>query len=82
VNKISEYFHLAGYRYWTAFLLPALVGTTLPFWLNPPGFSFKAFEAMEFLIAILFFYTGFSLVHAHFNNKTTIVQSKTRLLLI
>ena len=82
MNKISEYFQLAGYRYWTSSLLPALVGTTLPFWLNPPGFSFKAFEAIEFLIAILFFHTGFSLLLAHFENKTTTVRLKSRLLLI
>ena len=82
MNKISEYFYLARYHYWTAFLLPALVGTTLPFWLNPPGFSFKVFGAIEFLIAILFFYSGFFLLHAHFENKTNTIHSKSRLLLI
>ena len=82
MNYISDYFQLAGYRYWTASLLPVLVGTTLPFWLNPPGFSFKTFEAIEFLIAILFFHTGFSFLHAHFENKITTARLKSRLLLI
>ncbi|MBN1213059.1 MAG: UbiA family prenyltransferase, partial [candidate division Zixibacteria bacterium] len=61
---------------------PALVGTTLPFWLKPPGFSFKAFEAIEFLIAILFFHTGISFLYAHFENKTATIRSKSQLLLI
>lgn len=82
MNKISQYFQLAGYRYWTASLLPALVGTTLPFWLNPPGFSFKAFESIEFLIAVLFFHSGFSLLLAHFENKATTLRLKSPLLLI
>lgn len=71
VNKIPEYFHLAGYRYWTASLLPALVGTTLPFWLNPPGFKFKLFEAVLFLLATVICHSGFSLLHTYFKIKHT-----------
>ena len=78
-RTISEFLHLAGYRYWTASLLPALVGTTLPFWLNPPRFSFKFVEAIEFLIATLLFHAGFSFLHAYFENRTTTTWTKSRL---
>ena len=54
-NIISEYFQFAGNRYWTASILPALIGTTIPFWLNPPDFKFKIIEAILFLIVVLWF---------------------------
>jgi len=57
---------LAGARYWSASLLPALLGTTLPFWLSPPEFSFRPLAAVEFLAATLLFHAGFSLLHARF----------------
>jgi 1,4-dihydroxy-2-naphthoate octaprenyltransferase len=82
VNNISEYFHLAGYRYWTASLLPALIGTTLPFWLNPPGFKFKLFEAVLFLIAAVICHAGFSLLHASFKDKHMSKWNKNQLLRI
>ncbi len=78
-KTISEFFHFAGSRYWTASLLPALVGTVLPFWLKPQGFSFKWFEAIEFLIATVLFHAGFSLLHAHFEDRFTTKWSKFRL---
>lgn len=75
----SGFLHFAGYRYWTASLLPALVGTTLPFWLKPPGFSFKWFEAIEFLIATVLFQAGFSFLHARFEESFTTKWTKSRL---
>ena len=78
-ETISGFLHFAGYHYWTASLLPALVGTTLPFWLNPPGFSFKWFGAIEFLIATVLFHAGFSLLHAHFEDRFTPKWTKSRL---
>src|SRR3990170_2966414 len=58
------FLHFAGFRYWTASLLPALMGATLPFWLRPPGFSFRWLGALEFLIATLLFHAGFSFLQA------------------
>jgi len=78
-GTISGFLHFAGYHYWTASLLPALVGTTLPFWLNPPGFSFKWFGAIEFLIATVLFHAGFSLLHSHFEDRFTTKWTKFRL---
>lgn len=59
---------LIGVRYWSASVLPALVGTTLPFWLDPPGFEFKLAQAAAFLTATAFAHSGFSLLHAGFAN--------------
>ena len=73
-------FHFAGLRYWTASLLPALVGTTLPFWLRPPGFSFRWLGAIEFLIATVLLHAGFSFLHARFEFKATTEWPESRLL--
>jgi len=79
-SKVSGVFHFAGYRFWTFILLPALVGTTLPFWHDPPGFSFKWFVAIEFLIAAVLFYSGFSYLHAGFGSRISVRWTKTKLL--
>lgn len=71
-NSISEYFQFAGIQYWTTSLLPALIGTTLPFWLNPPNFKFKLIEALLFLILILLGHIGFSLLYFGFINKSNV----------
>ena len=63
IQDSSGFFYFAGFRYWTASFLPALVGTTLPFWLRPLGFSFKWFNAIEFLFATVLFHAGFSILH-------------------
>jgi 1,4-dihydroxy-2-naphthoate octaprenyltransferase len=72
--------HFAGFRCWTASLLPALAGTTLPFWLRPPGFSFRWFGAIEFLIATVLFHAGFSFLQARFEDKATADWPGSRLL--
>ncbi len=72
--------HFAGLRYWTASLLPAFVGTTLPFWLHPRGFSFKWLGAIEFFVATLLFHAGFSLLHARVENRFTAAWTGSRLL--
>ena len=73
-------FHFVGFRYWTASLLPALVGTTLPFWLRPPGFTFNWLGAIEFLIATVLLHAGFSLLLAHFEGRSTAEWPRHRLL--
>ncbi len=71
-NIIYEYFRK---RYWSAALLPALIGTTLPFWLNPPDFEFKFIEAILFLIATLLGHVGFTFLYFGFTQK---VNSKIK----
>jgi 1,4-dihydroxy-2-naphthoate octaprenyltransferase len=78
---ISGFLHFAGFRYWTASLLPALVGTTLPFWLRPPGFSFRWLGAIEFLFATVLFHAGFSFLQARFEDRATTKWPKSRLLM-
>ncbi len=80
MNRISDYFHLAGGRYWPAFLLPALVGTTLPFWLQPPGFYFKPVAAMEFLVAVALVVAGMALLQAGFDHRVATTPSTSRLM--
>jgi len=76
----SGFLHFAGFRYWTASLLPALLGTTLPFWIRPPGFSFRWLGAIEFLFATILFHAGFSFLQAMFEKRATPEWPKSRLL--
>ncbi len=76
----NGFLHFAGARYWNASLLPALVGTTLPFWLQPPGFSFNLLGAIEFLIATVLFHAGFSFLQARFERRSTAEWTEWRLL--
>ena len=68
-KKVWEGLNLAGVRFWTASLLPVLVGTTLPFWLRPPTFTFRILAAIEFLAATVFFHAGFSFLLAWFEKN-------------
>jgi 1,4-dihydroxy-2-naphthoate octaprenyltransferase len=74
------FLHFAGIRYWTASLLPALVGTTLPLWLRPPAFSFRWLAAIEFLVAAVLFHAGFSFLLARFEDRSTADWPASRLL--
>lgn len=69
-DKSSALLSLMGIRFWPASVLPALVGTTLPFWLDPPGFRFRPGAAILFLIATVSCHAGFILLHAGFMRKS------------
>lgn len=69
INSISKYFQITGKSYWTASLLPAIVGTTLPFWLYPLDFEFKFAKAILFLIATLLGQVGFTFLYFGFTQK-------------
>ncbi len=79
-EDVPGFLHFAGFRYWTASLLPALLGTTLPFWLRPPGLSIRWLGAIEFLFATVLFHTGFSFLQARFEKRSTPEWPKSRLL--
>jgi len=80
IDEMRSFLTLAGFRYWTASLLPALVGTTLPFWLRPPGFSFRLFAAIEFLIATVLVHAGFSILLEYFKGDQDTEWNKPKLL--
>lgn len=75
-NGIPGILNLIGFRYWTASLLPALMGTTLPFWFRPSGFSINWISAFEFLAATVLFHAGFSLWLACFRYRSEIERSR------
>lgn len=74
------FLYFVGFRYWTASLLPALVGTTLPFWLSPPDFSFRLLAAFEFVAAVVLVHAGFSSLHYWFEGRYSTKWSRSRLL--
>ena len=59
--------------------LPAMVGTTLPFWLNK-GFTFNWPAAVEFVLATVLFQSGFFMLQKGFNDSTFSKKIKTQLL--
>lgn len=80
MKAVTEFFRLAESRYWTTSLLPAVVGSVLPFWLHPPGFTFQFESAVLFLVAALLCHIGFALLLSYFRKKNTEFWSRTRLL--
>ena len=80
-SSFSEYFYLAGFRYWTASILPAITGLTLPFWLDPPDFEFRIFESILFLIATITCHAGFSFLYYGVQNQHRLKWRKSKLLL-
>lgn len=80
-SVISSFLKYAGYRYWSFSVLPVLVGTTLPFWLDPPGYYFRWVAAFEFCIATVLFQSGFSFLHARFQNIDNTKWTRNRLFL-
>ncbi len=82
IDLMPRVLHLAGLRYWTASLLPALVGTTLPFWLRPPGFLANWLAAIEFLLAAILFHAGFSFLQARLEGRAAADRTGFRLLSI
>lgn len=81
VKIITESIHLARIHYWIATILPAIIGTTLPFWLNPPDYKFKLFEAVLFLIMTVLGHAGFSLLHAALTEKFNATWTKRQLII-
>lgn len=75
---IRSFLAFAGFDHWTASLLPALVGTTLPYWLCPPGFSFRLPAAIEFFLAALLCHAGFAFLLAMFEGRATSTWPKQR----
>ena len=80
IQNFKDGFYLAGVRYWTASLLPALVGTFLPFWLRSNNFTFRPFPAVEFLIASVLLHAGFSFLLAWFEKSCPTNWTKGRIL--
>ncbi len=79
-RRVSSALRLAGVGYWTASVLPALVGTALPLWLRPPGYTLRWLAALEFLVATLLMHSGFSFLQARFEHRTAEGWTEIRLL--
>lgn len=81
-RSLDSYLSFAGVKFWTSSLLPAIVGTTLPFWLRPPGFVFKWTSAVVFLAAVILFHAGFSFLLSFFEKKRSDAHPGIRLLIL
>lgn len=81
-NKIFlAFYKFGGIKYLTASILPVLIGTTLPFWLNPPNFEFNIINAILFLIMTIIGHSGFSLIYiALMENKNLKLKRESLLI--
>lgn len=61
----------AGVRYWTVSALAVLVGSTLPFWLRPAGFTFSWAYMIEALIAVVLLHAAAALTRSHASGDTS-----------
>jgi 1,4-dihydroxy-2-naphthoate octaprenyltransferase len=68
-GALSGLMRIAGVRYWTASVLPVLVGSTLPFWLRPNGFAFGWLRLFEALVAAVLLHAGSALVRAKYGGE-------------
>ncbi|MCK5595807.1 MAG: prenyltransferase, partial [Candidatus Eisenbacteria sp.] len=57
----ASFFEAAGVRYWTVSALAVLVGSTLPFWLRPDGFTFSWVSTIETLVAVVLLHAAVGL---------------------
>lgn len=61
-SAFARFLKGAGVHYWTASVLPVLVGSTLPFWLRPPGFAFDWVRMVEAVVAVVLLHAASSMV--------------------
>ena len=79
-NQNISILEVAGSRYWMTSLLPAILGTVLPFWFKPANFTFKWMSAVEFLLAAWLFHAGFCLLHRGINGEPIRSWPKAKLI--
>jgi 1,4-dihydroxy-2-naphthoate octaprenyltransferase len=77
--SFSASLHLAGYQFLTFSLLPAIVGITLPFWLNAGEFIYGWASVFQFLAVMLLFHSGFALLNSGFERPDETVKKKRSL---
>jgi 1,4-dihydroxy-2-naphthoate octaprenyltransferase len=60
----KTFLEAAGARYWSVSALAVLVGSTLPFWLRPPGFAFSWLHMVEALVGVVLLHAAAALARA------------------
>jgi 1,4-dihydroxy-2-naphthoate octaprenyltransferase len=60
-NKLTLFLRAARTPFLTVSVLPVLIGSTLPFWLRPNGWSFTPWLMIEALVAIALLHLGANL---------------------
>jgi 1,4-dihydroxy-2-naphthoate octaprenyltransferase len=58
---LKSFLEAAGVRYWSVSALAVLVGSTLPFWLRPPGFAFSWLHMIEALVGVVLLHAAAAL---------------------
>jgi len=66
----APFFGAAGVRYWAVSALAVLVGSTLPFWLRPPGFAFSWLHMIEALVAVVLLQAAAALTRVRVGGDT------------
>jgi len=66
-SPLMLFLRAAGLPFWPASILPVLIGTTLPFWLRPEGFTFSWLHFVEALVGVLLLHAGADLTNEYFD---------------
>ncbi len=67
---LSMFIAAGRLRFLVASFMPVLLGSTLPFWLRPQGFSFSLVLAVETLAAMLLLHAGANFANEYFDSKS------------
>ncbi len=67
-SRLVLWLKAARFPFCGASVLPVLVGSTLPFWLRPPGFVFSPWRCVEALAAVLLIHVGANLANDYYDH--------------
>lgn len=67
-NGLVLFLKAARAPFLTASVLPVLIGSTLPFWLRPDGWSFSVWRLVEAVVAVLFLHIGANLGNGYYDH--------------
>lgn len=67
-NRLLLFLKAARAHFLAVSALPVLVGSTLPFWLRPNGWSFSVGHMVEALLAMVFLHVGANLANGYYDH--------------
>ena len=67
-NKVMLFLRAARAPFLTVAVMPVLVGSTLPFWLRPDGWSFSVARLIEAIVAIVLLHMGANLGNGYYDH--------------
>jgi len=67
-NKLLLFMRAARAPFLTVSVMPVLIGSTLPFWLRPAGWTFSAAHLVEMVVAVVLLHMGANLGNGYYDH--------------